>query len=140
MNKIKDGWEIIPADSETGLFLPENWMYNEGLAKQEQKIIHDMLKLFISGEYGYYFSEIHEHDRPEEIDNLEYKRLYYTPLPFFHETGEYNSIDVAYKSYSLSNRLFQKISTENYTYYAISLHGSSFSSALTEYVRVERKT
>ena len=135
MNKIKDSWEIIPADSKTGLFLPENWMYNEGLVKQEQKIIHDMLKLFISGEYGYYFSEIHEHNRPEEIDNLEYKRLYHTPLPFFHETGEYNSIDVAYtEDYSLCHL------DEHYTYYAISLRGSSFSSALTEYVRVERKT
>tara|TARA_R110002073_G_scaffold179269_2_gene337786 strand:+ start:11052 stop:11432 length:381 start_codon:yes stop_codon:yes gene_type:complete len=126
MNKIKDSWEIIPAGSETGLFLPENWMYNEGLAKQECKIIHDMLKLFIPGEYGYYFSEIHEHDKPEELNNLEYKRVYYTPVDFYYMSGEYNIITTR--------------STEDYTYYAISLHGSSFASALTEYVRVERKT
>ena len=123
-NVIKDGWEIIPADSKTGLFMKENWMYNEGPAKQEQDILHDMLKLFIPGEYGYYFSETHEHDEPEELEDFEYKTVYYTPLDFYYESGEYSRVEVAY--------------TEDYAYYAISLHGCSFASALTEYVRVAR--
>jgi hypothetical protein len=126
---IKNGWEIIPSDSKTGLFMEEMWMEEEDfpLINKEQKIIHDMLKLFIPGEYGYYFSEIHEHNRPEDIPHGEdaWKRVYYTPLDFFYESGEYNIISVAY--------------TEDYTYYAISLHGCSFSSALTEYVRVAKE-
>jgi len=83
-----------------------------------------MLKLFIPGEYGYYFSETHEHDEPEELEDFEYKTVYYTPLDFYYESGEYSRVEVAY--------------TEDYAYYAISLHGCSFASALTEYVRVAR--
>jgi|TARA_R110001583_G_scaffold2282_1_gene16815 hypothetical protein len=121
---IVDGWEIIPSDAKEGLFMEEMWV------EEEQQIIHDMLKLFIPEEYGYYFSETHEHDEPEDIPHGEdvtgsvWKRVYRTPLPLYHETGEYNCIDVAY--------------TEDYTYYAISLHGCSFASALTEYVRVAK--
>ena len=129
---IVDGWEIIPSDAKEGLFMEEMWVEEEDfpLINKEQQIIHDMLKLFFPGEYGYYFSEIHEHDEPEDIPHGEdvtgsvWKRVYRTPLPLYHETGEYNCIDVAY--------------TEDYTYYAISLHGSSFASADTQFVRVAK--
>ena len=125
MNKIIDGWEIIPACSRTGIFMKENWMHNEGHAKLEQDILQDMLKLFIPGGYGYYFNEIHEHDKPEELEDLKFRDVYYTPLDFYYVSGEYNIIKTA--------------STEDYTYYAISLHGCSFASALTEYVRVSKE-
>ena len=123
---IKNGWEIIPSDSKAGLFMEEMWMEEEDfpLINKEQQIIHDMLKLFIPGEYGYYFSETHEHDEPEDIPHDEdvWKRVYYTPLDFYYESGEYNIISTAY--------------TEDYIYYSISLHGCSMASALTEYVRI----
>jgi len=134
-NKIVDGWEIIPSDAKEGLFMEENWMKEEDfpLINKEQQIIHDMLKLFIPGEYGYYFGEIHEHDDPEDIPHGEgiwkngegiWKTVYNTPRDFYYRASEYNSIDVAY--------------TEDYTYYAISLHGCSLASALTEYVRIKQ--
>ena len=125
---IKNGWEIIPSDSKAGLFMEEMWMEEEDfpLINKEQQIIHDMLKLFIPGEYGYYFSETHEHDEPEDIPHGEdvWKRVYYTPLDFYYESGEYNIISTAY--------------TEDYIYYSISLHGCSMASALTEYVRIAK--
>ena len=129
-NKIIDGWEICKPNAK-GLYafhalsyLDNEFKDEHPLIYQEQKLIIDMLKLFITEHYGYYFSETHEHDRPKELDDLEYKRLYYTPLDFYYKSGEYNCIDVAY--------------TKEYTYYAISLHGCDFASALTEYVRVKR--
>tara|TARA_R110000824_G_scaffold134441_1_gene297439 strand:+ start:111 stop:530 length:420 start_codon:yes stop_codon:yes gene_type:complete len=130
MNKIINGWEMCEPKSERlyafgdDEYFEENFKEDYPLLYKEQRIIQDMLKLFISGEYGYYFSETHEHERPEELDDLEYNRVYYTPLPLYYETGEYNCIDVAY--------------SKDYVYYAISLHGCSFSSALTEYVKVYR--
>ena len=146
--KFKDGWEIIPADSNAGLFMEEGWMEEENLPlkfkivysviNKEQQIIHDILKLFIPGEYGYYFSEAHEHDEPDDIPydgcpcpdccptgrKYLWERVYYTPPGLVSKTGEYNIISVAY--------------TEDYTYYAISLHGCSLASALTEYVRIKQ--
>jgi len=131
MHPIENGWEMIPGNTPVaGLchldvsHLVSEYKEEFPLIYKEQVVIHDLLKLFITDEYGYYFSETHEHERPEELDSLEYKRLYYTPLDFYYKAGEYNSIDVAY--------------TKEYTYYAISLHGCSFASALTEYVRVAR--
>ena len=128
MHPIENGWEIIPDSVEVIhalSYLDSEFKDDFPLIYKEQKLILDMLKLFITGEYGYYFSETHEHERPEELDNLEWKRVYNTPLPFYYKAGEYNSIDVAY--------------TKEYTYYAISLHGCDFASALTEYVRVRFK-
>ena len=125
--KFKDGWEIVPSDSKTGLFMQENWMYNEGQAKQEQDILHDMLKLFIPGEYGYYFCEVHDSPRPKDIPEFTegvWKNVYYTPAAFYYKSGEYNIITTT--------------STEDYAYYAISLHGCSFASALTEFARVAK--
>tara|TARA_R100000773_G_scaffold38118_1_gene33221 strand:- start:828 stop:1226 length:399 start_codon:yes stop_codon:yes gene_type:complete len=129
--KIIDNWEICKPDDK-GLYAFDGLSYlddehkdDSSLIYQEQKLILDMLKLFITGEYGYYFSEVHTHERPEELDSLEFKRVYYTPVDFYHKSGEYNCISVAY--------------TEDYTYYAISLHGCSFASALTEYVRVAKQ-
>ena len=126
-NKIIECWEITPSDSKTGLFMEEMWREEEDspLINKERQIIHDMLKLFIPGEYGYYFSETHEHDKPEDIPEGVWKRVYYTPLDFYYESGEYNIINT--------------VSTKDYVYYSISLHGSSFSSALTEYVRVAKE-
>ena len=133
MNKIINGWETCKPNAQ-GLYafhglsyLDQEFKDDHPLMCKEQKLILDMLKLFIPGEYGYYFSEIHEHERPEELDDLEYSRVYYTPLPFAYQSGEYNCIDVAY--------------TEDYTYYAISLHVDihGFASALTEYVRVPKE-
>ena len=128
--KIIDNWEICKPDDK-GLYAFDGLSYlddehkgDSSLIYQEQKLILDMLKLFITGEYGYYFSEVHTHERPEELDSLEFKRVYYAPVDFYHKSGEYNCISVAY--------------TEDYTYYAISLHGCSFESALTEYVRVAK--
>jgi len=128
---IVDGWEIIPSDAKEGLFMEEMWVEEEdySLYNKEQQIIHDMLKLFIPGEYGYYFSEIgfHEHGEPEDIPEFTYdkwKRVYRTPLDFYHKSGGYNIITTT--------------STEDYTYYAISLHGSSFASADTQFVRVAK--
>ena len=129
--KIIYNWEICKPDDK-GLYAFDGLSYlddehkdDSSLIYQEQKLILDMLKLFITGEYGYYFSEVHTHERPEELDSLEFKRVYYTPVDFYHKSGEYNCISVAY--------------TEDYTYYAISLHGCSFASALTEYVRVAKQ-
>lgn len=99
-------------------------MYNEGQAKLEQDILLDMLKLFITNkaeEYGYYFSEVHEHKRPEDIPT-QWSTVYYSPVHHYYDSGEYNIIETA--------------STKDYVYYSISLHGSSFASALTEYVKI----
>ena len=129
--KIIDNWEICKPDDKglyafDGLsYLDDEYKDDSSLIYQEQKLILDMLKLFITGEYGYYFSEVHTHERPEELDSLEFKRVYYTPVDFYHKSGEYNCINVAY--------------TEDYTYYAISLHGCIFACALTEYVRVAKQ-
>jgi len=130
---IKNGWEIMPSGYKTGLFGLRQYMEEEDspLINKEREIIYNMLKLFIPGEYGYYFIETHEHDEPEDIPEYAkgvWERVYYTPMPFYYESGEYNSIDVAYS----------RSKTEDYTYYAISLHGCSFASALTEYVRVAK--
>ena len=138
MNKIIDGWEVCPKHSQ-GLYafsdeeyFSENFKEDYPLVYKEQRIIQDMLKLLIPGEYGYYDAETHKHDKPEDIpeflrDDGErvWKTVYDTPLDFYYRAGEYNSIDVAY--------------TEDYTYYDISLHGCSFASAPTEYVRVAKK-
>ena len=122
-------WEIIPSDSKTGLFMPEMWMDEEDcpLSNKEQQIIHDMLKLFISGEYGYYFCEVHDSPRPKDIPEFTegvWKKVYDTPLDFYYKSGEYNTITTR--------------TTEDYIYYAISLHGCSMASALTQFVRVKR--
>jgi len=131
-NVIKDGWEVCPKNTH-GLYsfaddeyFSENFKEEYPLVYKEQRIIHDMLKLFIPEEYGYYFSETHEHDEPEDIPHGKgvWKRVYYTPLGFYSKTGEYNIISVSY--------------TEDYTYYAVSLHGCNFASALTEYVRIAK--
>tara|TARA_R100000664_G_C2754112_1_gene141632 strand:- start:479 stop:874 length:396 start_codon:yes stop_codon:yes gene_type:complete len=129
MNNVVNGWEMVPADVDfnSGIFMEENWMNRESpLINTEQQIIYNMLKLFIPGDYGYYFSEIHEHDKPEEIPQGKdlWSTVYYTPSDFYYRSGEYNIIHTA--------------STEDYTYYAISLHGCHFSAALTEYVRVSK--
>ena len=131
MNKIVDNWEIIPSGcTASGMFIPENWdevgLEEYPLIIKEQRVIHDMLKLFIPGEYGYYFSVAHEHDKPEDIPKSEsvWKTVYDTPLAFYYKAGEYNTITTA--------------STEDYVYYAISLHGSSLASALTEFVKRDR--
>lgn len=131
--KIVDGWEMIPADSKTGLFMEETWKKRPErdrfhLTNEEQQIIHDMLKLFVRGHYGYYFSELHDHEQPEDIPVRghvdSWTKVYYTPNDLFYDTGQYNSIDTA--------------STKDYVYYAISLNGSSLASALTEYVRIPK--
>ena len=130
MNKIVNGWEVCEPKSERlyafgdDEYFEENFKEDYPLIYKEQRIIQDMLKLIIPADYDYYFSETHTHERPEELDDLKYNRVYYTPLPLYHQSGEYNCIDVAY--------------TEDYVYYAISLHGCSFASALTEYVRIAR--
>ena len=133
-NVIKDGWEIIPKNTQ-GLYafsddeyFEENFKEEYPLVYKEQRIVQDMLKLFIPGEYGYYFSETHEHDEPEDIPHGKgvWKTVYYTPVAFYSKAGEYNIIET--------------VSTEDYIYYAISLHGSGFASALTEYVRVARQS
>ena len=129
-NQIKDGWEITPSNIAGGPFqkdrkyLEEEFKEDWPLVYKEQLLIYDLLKLLITGDCGYYFNEIHEHEQPEELNNLEWKRVYHTPRDYYKQSGEYNTVDVAY--------------TEDYTYYAISLHGCSFSSALTEYVRVAK--
>ena len=127
--KLVDGWEIIPSDTKEGLFMPEMWMVEENypLINKEQQIILDMLRLFIPGEYGYYFGEIHGHDDPEDIPEFtdgKWSEVYYTPLDYYYESGEYNIIKTT--------------ATEDYIYYAISRHGCSMASALTEYVRIAK--
>jgi len=133
MNKLKNGWEVITNKNSHELFarLDDPQYYGpefqdeHPLIYKEQSIILDLLNLFINGEFCYYFNEVHDSPEPEDLENLDWKRLYYTPVDFYYKSGEYNSIDVAY--------------TDGFTYYAISLHGSSFCSALTEYVRVPSK-
>ena len=133
MNNLINGWEVSEPTGDRlyafgdDEYLIKNFKEEYPLIYKEQRIIQDMLKLFIPADYGYYFSETHEHEEPEDIppygEHL-WKTVYYTPLPLYYESGEYNIIQVAY--------------TEDYIYYAISLHGSSFASALTEYVRITR--
>tara|TARA_Y100001951_G_scaffold47871_1_gene37775 strand:+ start:30 stop:461 length:432 start_codon:yes stop_codon:yes gene_type:complete len=139
---IKDGWQIIPADykntaySSTGYYSsqPESY-FKEQFAEdhpklyKEHMIIRGILELAIPGEYGYYFSEVHEHDKPTDIPDVPrgedgWRVVYDTPLALYHSTGEYSLICYT--------------NTEEYSYYSISLHGSSFQSALTEYVRIAK--
>ena len=132
MNKLINGWEVSePTGDRLYAFGDDEYVLGSKeeypLIYKEQRIIQDMLKLFIPADYGYYFSETHEHEEPEDIpphDKDVWKTVYYTPLPLYYDSGEYNIIQVAY--------------TEDYIYYAISLHGSSFASALTEYVRIAK--
>ena len=141
---IKDGWQIIPADykntaySSTGYYssqpesyFKEQFAEDHPLVYKEQMIIRDMLKIFIPEgvEYGYYFSEVHGGDRPRDVptEYEDWREVYHTPAPYYCKSGEYNTIDV-----SSTDKIV------DYVYYAISVHGSSFQSALTEYVRVAK--
>jgi len=130
-----DGWYMFNSSDEDGLFSPEDWEVSEKypLVAAEQKVIHSMLKLFVKGDYGHYFSEIHETDEPSDLptqwdENDEkkeekiWKTVYDTPLSYYYQAGEYHHISVH--------------RSKEFTYYAISLRGCSFQSALTEYVRI----
>jgi hypothetical protein len=130
-----DGWYVYNSSDENGLFSPEDWEFSEKypLVAAEQKVILSMLKLFVKGDYGHYFSEIHETDEPSDLptqwdengekkDKEIWKTVYDTPAAYYYKSYEYNIIK--------THR------TKEFTYYAISLHGSSLASALTEYVRI----
>ena len=130
-----DGWYMFNSSDEDGLFSPEDWEVSEKypLVAAEQKVIHSVLKLFVKGDYGHYFSEIHETDEPSDLptqwdENDEkkekeiWKTVYDTPMSYYYQAGEYHHISVH--------------RSKEFTYYAISLRGCSFSSALTEYVRI----
>ena len=136
-----DGWYVYKSSDEDGLFMPEMWDYETmkeeyPLVYQEMKVIYSILEMFIKSqatEYGYYFSETHETDEPSDLptqwdENDEkkeeeiWKTVYNTPLSYYYQAGEYHHISVH--------------RSDEFTYYAISLRGCSFSSALTEYVRI----
>jgi hypothetical protein len=137
MENTNNGWYIHKSSDNEGLFMSEMWDWEtlEDFPKivAEQKIILSMLKLFIKGEYGYYFSETHETEEPSDLptqwdENDEKKKekvwetVYSTPDSYYNSSSEYNYISVH--------------RSKEFTYYAISLHGCSFSSSLTEYVRI----
>ena len=104
------------------------------------KVIYLIVEMFIRNqatEYGYYFSESHETDEPSDLptqwgENDEkkeeeiWKTVYNTPLSYYYQAGEYHHISVH--------------RSKEFTYYGISLRGCSFSSALTEYVRIRNET
>ena len=136
-----DGWYVYKSSDEDGLFMPEMWDYETmkeeyPLVHQEMKVIYSILEMFIrtqATEYGYYFSETHETDEPSDLptewdENDEkkeekiWKTVYDTPMSYYYQAGEYHHISVH--------------RSDEFTYYAISLHGCSFQSALTEYVRI----
>ena len=130
-----DGWYMFNSSDEDGLFSPEDWEVSEKypLVAAEQKVIHSVLKLFVKGDYGHYFSEIHETDEPSDLptqwdENDEkkeeeiWKTVYFTPDAYYNKSYSYNIIK--------THR------SDEFTYYAISLHGCDFQSAPTEYVRI----
>ena len=133
-----DGWYMFNSSDEDGLFSPEDWEVSEKypLVAAEQKVIHSVLKLFVKGDYGHYFSETHETDEASDLatqwdENDEkkekeiWKTVYDTPMSYYYQAGEYHHISVH--------------RSKEFTYYAISLRGCSFQSALTEYVRIRNE-
>ena len=140
MENTNNGWYIHKSSDNEGLFMSEMWD-EEALAEfplvhQEQKLIYSMLEMLVKSqakEYGYYFSETHETEEPSDLptqwDENDQKKeekiwstVYSTPDSYYSNSSEYNHISVH--------------RSKEFTYYAISLHGCSFQSGLTEYVRI----
>ena len=134
-----DGWYVYKSSDEDGLFMPEMWDWETleeyPLVQQEVKVIYSLLEVLIRSQapvYGYYFGEMHDEepsDLPTQWDENDekkeekiWKTVYNTPDAYYSKAYEYHGIS--------THR------SDEFTYYAISLHGCSFQSALTEYVRI----
>jgi hypothetical protein len=134
-----DGWYVYKSSDEDGLFMPEMWdwetLEDYPLVQQEVKVIYSLLEVLIRSQapvYGYYFGEMHDEepsDLPTQWDeNGEkkkekiWKTVYDTPTSYYSKAYEYHIITTHL--------------SDEFTYYAISKHGCSFQSALTEYVRI----
>ena len=135
-----DGWYVYKSSDEDGVFMPEMWdwetLEDYPLVQQEVKVIYSLLEVLIRSqatEYGYYFNETYQTDEPSDLptqwdENGEkkeeeiWKTVYDTPTAYYSKAGEYHHISVH--------------RSKEFTYYAISLRGCSFQSALTEYVRI----
>ena len=134
-----DGWYVYKSSDEDGLFMPEMWDWETleeyPLVQQEVKVIYSLLEVLIRSQapvYGYYFGEMHDEepsDLPTQWDENDekkeekiWKTVYNTPDAYYSKAYEYHII-TTHRS-------------DEFTYYAISKHGCSFQSALTEYVRI----
>ena len=135
-----DGWYVYKSSDEDGLFMPEMWDWETleedfPLVQQEVKVIYSLLEVLIRSQapvYGYYFGEMHDEepsDLPTQWDENDEKKeekiwstVYDTPAAYYSKAYEYHGIS--------THR------SDEFTYYAISKHGCSFQSALTEYVRI----
>ena len=135
-----DGWYVYKSSDEDGLFMPEMWDWETleedfPLVQQEVKVIYSLLEVLIRSQapvYGYYFGEMHDEepsDLPTQWDENDekkeekiWKTVYDTPASYYSKAYEYHHI-ATHRS-------------DEFTYYAISKHGCSFQSALTEYVRI----
>jgi hypothetical protein len=135
-----DGWYVYKSSDEDGVFMPEMWdwetLEDYPLVQQEVKVIYSLLEVLIRSqatEYGYYFNETYQTDEPSDLptqwdENGEKKEekiwstVYNTPDAYYNQAGEYHIVK--------THR------SDEFTYYAISKHGCSFQSALTEYVRI----
>ena len=132
-----DGWYVYKSSDDDGLFMPEMWDWESlndfPLVQQELKVIYSLLEMLIRSqatEYGYYFSESHETDEPSDLQKPTirgvWSTVYDTPASYYNQAHEYHHISTSY--------------SKEFTYYGISLRGCSFSSALTEYVRIRNET
>ena len=136
-----DGWYVYKSSDEDGLFMPEMWdwetLEESPLVHQELKVIYSLLEVLIRSQapvYGYNFHDAGMHDEepsdlPTQWDENDEKKeekiwstVYDTPDSYRYQTGEYHSVTTHY--------------SDEFTYYAISRHGGSFRSALTEHVRI----
>ena len=135
-----DGWYVYKSSDEDGIFMPEMWPWEtlkeeSPLVHQELKVIYSLLEVLIRSQapvYGYYFGEMHDEepsDLPTQWDENDekkeekiWKTVYNTPDAYYSKAYEYHII-TTHRS-------------DEFTYYAISKHGCSFQSALTEYVRI----